>query len=104
MGALTRANLRDAVHEEVGLSHREAEQFVDVVIETICERLVAGETVKISGFGTFVPRGKGPRMGRNPKTGEPARISARRVAVFRPSRILQTGVSERLSGSSGEDS
>ena len=98
MEALTRADLRDAVYREVGLSRREAARFVDEVIETICERLSAGEAVKMSSFGSFVPRDKGPRMGRNPKTGEAAPIPSRRVVVFHPSRILKNRVSERLSG------
>ena len=66
--------------------------------ETIAERLAAGDTVKISSFGTFMVRDKGPRMGRNPKTGEPAPVSPRRVAVFRPSGILKRQVEKGAAG------
>ncbi len=96
MKALTRNDLRDALYEEVGLSRRESARLVDEAIEEVCACLVAGEAVKISSFGTFEPRDKGQRMGRNPKTGEPAPIPARRVVVFRPSRILKDWIDEGL--------
>lgn len=97
MKTLTRVDLTDAVYREVGLSRRESARFVHEVIQTITEQLAAGEQVRIWGFGSSELRNKGPRMGRNPKTGEPAPISARRVAVFRPSRILKNSVNEPLS-------
>ena len=96
METVTRAVLKEAVRREVGLPGREAAQLVDAAIDTICERLVAGEPVKISGFGSFATREKDARMGRNPKTREPAPIAARRVAVFRPSGVLKEQVDERL--------
>ena len=89
MATVTKADLIDAVRDEVGVTHREAAELVEGFIETIAERLVAGDMVNISSFGTFMVRDKGPRMGRNPKTGDPAPVSPRRVAVFRPSGILK---------------
>ena len=74
MATVTKADLIDAVRDEVGVMHREAAELVEGFIETIAERLAAGDTVKISSFGTFMVRDKGPRMGRNPKTGEPAPV------------------------------
>ena len=102
METVTRLVLREAVRREVGLPRREVAQLVDATIDTICERLVAGEPVKISGFGSFATRDKDPRMGRNPKTREPAPIAARRVVVFRASRILTEDIGERLTRA-GED-
>ena len=96
METVTRLVLREAVRREVGLPRRVAARLVDAAIDTICERLVAGEPVKISGFGSFVTRDKDPRMGRNPKTREPAPITARRVVVFRSSGVLKEGIGERL--------
>ena len=64
------------------------------VIEAIAERLAAGETVKLSGFGTFSARDKGARMGRNPTTGAPAPISPRRVVRFRASAVLKSRIAE----------
>ena len=98
MDTLTRASLTEAVWREVGLSRLEAERFVEAVIEAITERLAAGEEVTILSFGKFVPHDKGPRPGRNPKTGEPALICARRVVAFRASRTLKDRVNARLTG------
>ena len=98
MVTVTKADLIDAVRDEVWVTNREAAELVDGFVETIAERLSAGETVKISSFGTFLVRDKGPRMGRNPKTGEPAPVSPRRVAVFRPSGILKRRVEKGVVG------
>ena len=89
MATVTRADLADAVHRETGLPRRDAAELVDMAIEAIAERLSAGETVMISGFGSFRVRDKRAREGRNPRTGEPAPIPARRVATFRPSQVLK---------------
>ena len=99
MATVTRAVLAEAVHTEEGLTLREARALVDAVIEAIAERLEAGETVKISGFGSFSLRDKGLRMGRNPRTGEPAGITARRVVVFRPSAVLKKRIADGSAGS-----
>jgi integration host factor subunit alpha len=48
-----------------------------------------GENVKISGFGSFILRDKGERVGRNPKTGVEVSIAPRRVMTFRASQILR---------------
>ena len=94
MATVTRADLSEAVCREIGLSRRETSEFVESVLELISERLVAGEAVKISGFGTFTLRDKEPRLGRNPRTGESAPISARRVVVFRPSSLLKKRIAK----------
>ena len=98
MVTVTRAGLARAVHQETGLPQSEAAALVETVIETIAERLSAGETVGISGFGSFGVRDKGPREGRNPKTGEPAAIPARRVVTFRPSTVLKQHIADRMKG------
>ncbi len=98
MATVTKADLMDAVRDEVGVTRHEPAALVEGFVETIAERLTAGETVKISSFGTFMVRDKGPRMGRNPKTGEPAAVSPRRVAVFRPSGILKRRVEKGAAG------
>ena len=95
MAAVTRAGLRDAVHRETGLPLREAAEMVDAVLEAVAERLVAGEPVKLSGFGAFSVRAKGARVGRNPRTGVEAPISPRRVVSFRPSGVLKERVALR---------
>ena len=89
---LTRMDLSEAVFREVGLSRNESAQLVESVLQHISESLVAGQTVKISSFGTFTVREKGARMGRNPKTGEEVPIQPRRVLSFRPSHIMKDRV------------
>ncbi|MDE0001259.1 MAG: integration host factor subunit alpha [Rhodospirillaceae bacterium] len=99
MATVTRANLTDAVHREIGLARRDAAELLDTVIEAIAVRLEGREDVKISSFGSFTVRDKGLRAGRNPKTGEPVPILPRRVVVFRASAILKQRISRAMSGS-----
>lgn len=91
---LTRAELGDTLHREVGLSRAESTALVESVLGIIGERLIAGENVKISSFGSFVLRKKGERIGRNPKTGQEVPIEPRTVLTFRPSQLLR----ERING------
>ena len=93
---LTRAHLSEAVYQEVGLSRNESAQLVEAVLRELADHLVAGETVKISSFGSFQVRKKGGRVGRNPKTGEEVPIAPRRVLVFRPSHVLKDQVDSAL--------
>ena len=89
---LTRSDLSEAVYREIGLSRNESSEMVETILSRMVEALIAGESVKISSFGTFAVREKGARMGRNPKTGEEVPIDPRRVLVFRPSHILKERV------------
>ena len=94
---LTRADLCEAVHEEVGLSRQECASMVERTLELIVDSLERGETVKLSGFGVFQVRDKRARMGRNPKTGEPAAIHPRRVISFRATQIMKGRVHDARS-------
>lgn len=89
---LTRSDLSEAVHREIGLSRNESSEMVETILARISSALISGDAVKISSFGTFTVREKGARMGRNPKTGEQVPIDPRRVLVFRPSHILKERV------------
>ncbi|MCB9983144.1 MAG: integration host factor subunit alpha [Rhodospirillales bacterium] len=86
---ITRADLAEAVYEQVGLSRNESADLVEAVIDEISDDLVKGEGVKISSFGSFSVREKGERIGRNPKTGIEVPISPRKVLVFRASHVLK---------------
>lgn len=70
------------------MSSVEAHQFVEQFFEEISACLERGEQVKLSGFGTFSLRDKVARPGRNPRTGEPAEVSARRVVTFKASKSI----------------
>lgn len=98
---LTRAQLSEAVYEEVGLSRNESADLVETVLEEICQALERDDVVKISSFGSFSVRQKGRRVGRNPKTGEEVPILPRRVLVFRASHVLKNRINaNRPSGDS----
>ena len=98
---VTRAQLSEAVYQEVGLSRNESADLVESVLSEISDSLIKGETVKVSSFGSFYVRQKGERVGRNPKTGEEVPILPRRVLVFRPSHVLKDRINQSLSGKSG---
>jgi integration host factor subunit alpha len=93
---VTRAQLAEAVYQEVGLSRSESAGLVDAILEEIAHSLVMNGTVKISSFGTFAVREKGERVGRNPKTGEEVPILPRRVLVFRASQVLKSRINPEL--------
>ena len=82
---ITRADLSEAVYQQVGLSRNESAALVETVLDEICDALAQGESVKISSFGSFAVRQKGERIGRNPKTGEEVPILPRRVMTFKSS-------------------
>ena len=88
-GTLTRADLSDTVHRELGLSRAESASLVERVLHHMCHALAQGQNVKISGFGSFILRDKGERVGRNPKTGVEVPIAPRRVLTFRASQLMR---------------
>lgn len=91
---VTRADLGEAVYQEVGLSRNESAELLESVLEYMAQALINGETVKVSSFGSFSVRQKGQRIGRNPKTGEEVPILPRKVLVFRPSQVLKSRINE----------
>ena len=99
---VTRADLSEAVYQEVGLSRNESADLVETILNEIAVALEQGEIVKISSFGSFSVRQKGQRIGRNPKTGEEVPILPRRVLVFRASHVLKNQINETLLPAPGE--
>ena len=92
---LTRADLADVVHRRLGLSRAESAGLVERVLHHMCHALSEGANVKVSGFGTFILRDKGERVGRNPKTGVEVPIAPRRVMTFRASQIMRDRIAKR---------
>jgi integration host factor subunit alpha len=88
-GTLTRADLAESLHKQGGLSRADSARLVEQILDRMCGALSDGENVKISGFGTFVLRDKGERIGRNPKTGVEVPIAPRRVLTFRASQMMR---------------
>ncbi len=103
MTTVTRAHLAESIYTQVGLSRNESADLLETVLERPPSALESGESVKISGFGTFSVRQKGRRIGRNPKTGVEVPILPRRVLVFRPSQVLKAHVNHVLPPAGDED-
>ena len=93
---LTRADLTEALHAEVGLTRQDCAGLVERTLGLVADAMERGETVKLSGFGVFQVRAKRQRIGRNPKTGEPATIDPRRVIGFRASQVLKARIERAL--------
>ena len=81
---------------EVGLTRQDSSGLVERTLDLVAEALEAGQTVKLSGFGVFQVRAKRERIGRNPKTGEPATINPRRVIGFRASQVIKARINKAL--------
>ncbi|MBI76422.1 MAG: integration host factor subunit alpha [Rhodospirillaceae bacterium] len=93
---ITRAQLSEAVYQNLGLSRNESAELVESILQEITNTLVRGEQVKLSSFGSFTVRHKRERTGRNPKTGEEVPIKPRRVLVFKASNILKRKINTSL--------
>ena len=96
---MTKAEIVQALYTRVGgFSKKESADIVDMVFEMMKETLGRGEKIKISGFGNFVLRDKRQRPGRNPQTGDPIKISERRVLTFKASQILKQALNPKGEG------
>jgi integration host factor subunit alpha len=91
---LTRADLAESLHRQVGLSRAESSDLVESILGHMSTALGRGENVKISGFGSFLLRDKGERVGRNPKTGVEVPIAPRRVLTFRASQMMRASIAK----------
>jgi integration host factor subunit alpha len=99
---MTKAEIVQALYSKVGgFSRKESAELVDLVFEMMKETLGRGEKIKVSGFGNFVLRDKRQRPGRNPQTGQPIKISERRVLTFKASQILKQALNQRAAGANG---
>ncbi|HMK48858.1 MAG TPA: integration host factor subunit alpha [Thermodesulfovibrionales bacterium] len=87
---MTKADLVEKIFEKIGLSKKEAQEIIEILFDTMKQTFIEGESVKISGFGTFNVRQKMSRRGRNPKTGDDLEITPRRVITFRASNQLKS--------------
>ena len=103
MNTVTRAQLAETIYGQIGLSRNDSADLLETVLERMAIALEIGESVKISGFGTFSVRQKGRRVGRNPKTGIEVPIMPRRVLVFRPSQVLKARVNGVAAPLGGDD-
>jgi len=86
---MTKADIVERIANENGFTKAESIDLVESVLSIIKDTLADGETLKVSGFGSFIVKEKNDRRGRNPQTGEEITIDARRVLTFKPSRMLK---------------
>ncbi len=89
MKTITRADVAETIYEEIGLSRKDSNDILDMILDEIVNELSSGNDVKLSSFGTFSLRDKKARAGRNPKTGVEAEICSRRVISFKPSQTMR---------------
>ena len=94
---MTKAELVEGVAEAAELTKKDAERLVEIVFESIIETLNQGEKIELRGFGSFRVRERGARRGRNPKTGDPVSIPAKRVPYFKPGKELKELINEDAS-------
>ena len=90
--ALTKAEIIDAVHQELGFPQKKSTELVEQLLETIKSTLASGDDVLISGFGKFCVNEKRERRGRNPATGDEMMLKPRRVVTFKCSGKLRRKV------------
>jgi integration host factor subunit alpha len=93
-GTLTRADLAEVIHKQIGLSRADSAAMIEQILDKMSSALQSGKNVKISGFGSFILRDKGERIGRNPKTGVEVPIAPRRVLTFRASQLLRDQIAK----------
>tara|TARA_Y100001970_G_scaffold52959_1_gene66988 strand:- start:595 stop:885 length:291 start_codon:yes stop_codon:yes gene_type:complete len=89
---LTKQNIADKINLKLGFSKEEAKFFIENFFSIIQDKVVLGEEVKIPKLGNFSSRKKNERYGRNPKTGEEALITKRKVVRFKSSKLLKNNI------------
>lgn len=99
MKSMTKAELVEDVARAAELTKKDAERLVEIVFESIIETLNKGEKIELRGFGSFRVRERGARRGRNPKTGDPVDIPAKRVPYFKPGKELKELINEESGAS-----
>ncbi|MDQ1557786.1 MAG: integration host factor subunit beta [Pyrinomonadaceae bacterium] len=95
---MTKAELVEDVARAAELTKKDAERLVEIVFESIIETLNQGEKIELRGFGSFRVRERGARRGRNPKTGDPVDIPAKRVPYFKPGKEMKELINEESDG------
>ena len=89
---MNKGELVDAVAKDAGISKAEAQAAVDSVVDNVTSALKQGSKVTLVGFGTFATSDRSAREGRNPQTGKPIKIPAKKVAKFAPGKALKDAI------------
>ncbi len=94
MNTITRSDVAEVIYSEIGLSRKDSNDILDMIVDEIVNELSLGNDVKLSSFGTFSIRNKKARTGRNPKTGVEAVITPRKVISFKPSQTMRKTINQ----------
>jgi integration host factor subunit beta len=94
-GTMTKAELVEEVARAAELTKKDSEVIVDEVFKNIIQALNRGEKIELRGFGSFRVRQRDARRGRNPKTGAPVDIPAKRVPYFKPGKELKELINDK---------
>lgn len=89
---MNKGELVDAVAKDAKITKAEAQAAVDSVVTNITKALKKGKKVTLVGFGTFATSKRSAREGRNPQTGKPIKIPAKKVAKFAPGKALKDAI------------
>ncbi len=96
MSTLTKSDMIEHLMQQLSLTRQDSRCLVENFFDELSDNLIEGKEVKLSGFGNFELKDKNSRPGRNPKTGEPVDVSARRVVTFKTGQKFRQKVDERL--------
>ena len=91
---MTKIEFVDAVAKETEWTKKDSEEAINAVVKVITNALVAGEKLSIVGFGTFEPRKRAARTGRNPQTGKEIKIAAKTVPAFSAGKKFKEAVAK----------
>ena len=92
---IKKADIVEHLHSTLGFNKTESKEIIEAFFSELSDALLHGEDVKLSSFGNFELINKKARPGRNPKTGEPVTISARKVVTFRAGQKLRKRISSQ---------
>jgi len=94
---MTKSELIEAIAREQGhLVYRDVELAVKCILDEMSDALSVGERIEVRGFGSFSAHYRPPRVGRNPKTGEPVSLPSKYVPHFKPGKELRERVNKRF--------
>ncbi|MES1966130.1 integration host factor subunit alpha [Psychrobacter sp. AH5] len=96
MSTLTKSDMIEHLMNQLNLTRQEGRCLVENFFDELSESLIDGKEVKLSGFGNFELKDKSSRPGRNPKTGEPVAVTARRVVTFKTGQKFRQKVDQHL--------
>lgn len=96
MSTLTKSDMIEHLMQQLNLTRQEGRCLVENFFEELSDSLIEGKEVKLSGFGNFELKDKNSRPGRNPKTGEPVSVSARRVVTFKTGQKFRQKIDAHL--------